>query len=259
MTEPDDRRLTARSVVASTLLGVEPPELPTRSLVATAELLGVTAGSARVAMSRMVAAGELTATDDGYRLAGGPLLTRQARQALSRRGPDDDWDGSWDMTVAAEGLDAPTRAELRQGARALRYGTLRDGVWLRPANLPNGTLAGAEALLRAHGTGLTTTPDRLAEVAGRLWDLRAWSIRADQLLDELARRQAELHDSGPAGLAEGFISSAAILRHLQADPLLPAALLPDPWPGPALRAAHRHFDRLFKSTLRTWQQALAHR
>ena len=40
---PPTRRLTARSAIASTLLGVSPPELPTRSLVATVELLGIAA------------------------------------------------------------------------------------------------------------------------------------------------------------------------------------------------------------------------
>ena len=40
------RRLTARSVVASTLLGSDPPELPTRSLVGTAALFGIAPGTA---------------------------------------------------------------------------------------------------------------------------------------------------------------------------------------------------------------------
>ena len=89
----DRRRLTARSVVASTLLGVRPPQLPTRALVGTAELLGISPGTARVAISRMVASGELEAIDDGYRLASPSLLARQARQDLSRGGRTGRWDG----------------------------------------------------------------------------------------------------------------------------------------------------------------------
>ena len=58
-------RLTARSVLASTLLGLDPPELRTAALVAGAELLGVSPGTARVAISRMVTAGELEPTADG--------------------------------------------------------------------------------------------------------------------------------------------------------------------------------------------------
>jgi len=45
------------------------------------------------------------------------------------------------------------------------------------------------------------------------------------------------------------------LRHLQADPLLPADLLADDWPGPALRRAHGGFDERFKAVLATWQRA----
>ena len=54
------QQLTARSVIASTLLGTDPPVLSGRILVRAAALFGITEGAARVALSRMVAAGELT-------------------------------------------------------------------------------------------------------------------------------------------------------------------------------------------------------
>ena len=54
--------LTARSVIASTLLGTEPPRLPGRVLVRVGELFGITEGTIRTALSRMVASGELTST-----------------------------------------------------------------------------------------------------------------------------------------------------------------------------------------------------
>ena len=63
-------------------------------------------------------------------------------------------------------------------------------------------------------------------LAHRLWDLPAGRpgprpVRA--ALDALA-------PDGPEALAPGFELSAAVLRHLQADPLLPAELLPADWP-----------------------------
>ena len=94
------RRLAARSVIASTLLGLRPPQLRTAALVAGAELLGVSPGTARVAISRMVAAGELEPTADGYRLAG-HLLARQARQDLSRLGAPEPWDAFVPEAAAA--------------------------------------------------------------------------------------------------------------------------------------------------------------
>ncbi|MYX45422.1 PaaX domain-containing protein, C- domain protein, partial [Streptomyces sp. SID89] len=36
---------------------------------------------------------------------------------------------------------------------------------------------------------------------------------------------------------------AAVVRHLLADPVLPAPLLPGRWPGPELRAAYTGYQR----------------
>jgi phenylacetic acid degradation operon negative regulatory protein len=249
-------RLTARSVIASTLLGVRPPQLPTRSLVASAELLGVTAGTARVAMSRMVAVGELEPTSDGYRLAG-HLLARQARQLQSRTGPPDAaWDGSWRTAlVPAEARPAGERAALRRAMAALRYGELRDGAWLRPDNLPPGTLPAAETVAAAQTivvVGPLGAGSDPAAVARSLWDLDGWAATADDLLRELRPLQQRLDAEDASALAEGFVVAAAVLRHLQADPLLPPPLLPDAWPGTALRSAEDRFDRAFKAVLRGW-------
>ncbi|MGN6695672.1 MAG: PaaX family transcriptional regulator C-terminal domain-containing protein [Aquihabitans sp.] len=252
---PERPRLTARSVIASTLLGVQPPELPTRSLVASAELLGVTPGTARVAMSRMVAAGELDATGDGYRLAG-HLLARQARQAQSRTGTPEGWNGDWRTAlVPGEARAAADRADLRRAMNALRYGELRDGVWLRPANLPVGALTSAQAVAAAQTIALVGPLEPGADpvvLARSLWDLDGWADTASALVDELAPLQDRLDVDDTSALAEGFVLSAAVLRHLQADPLLPPALLPDGWPGRRLRAAEDRFDHTFKAVLRTW-------
>jgi phenylacetic acid degradation operon negative regulatory protein len=48
------RPLSARSIVASTLLGCHPPELPTRALVQMGTLYGIPEGTLRVALSRML-------------------------------------------------------------------------------------------------------------------------------------------------------------------------------------------------------------
>ena len=51
--------LTARSVLASALLGMDPPELPVSQLVRLTGLFGISENRARVALSRMVAAARL--------------------------------------------------------------------------------------------------------------------------------------------------------------------------------------------------------
>lgn len=255
------RRLTARSVIASTLLGVRPPELPTRSLVATAELLGVAPGTARVAMSRMVAAGELAATNDGYRLVGATLLARQERQTRSRTGPSDvTWDGAWhQVVVTGEARPPSERVELRATLTARRYAELREGVWLRPDNLgahERVVTAGAPSETEGLGrlVGMEVRPDDPATLAATLWDLTGWSDRALLLRTEIDRLAPALEAGDEAALADGFVVSAAVLRHFQADPLLPADLLPTTWPGPDLRQRYDAFDAAFRTTLTTWQR-----
>ncbi len=68
MAEP---KLNARSVILSTLLGTDPPELPVSALVAVTDLFGLGEGTVRTSLSRMAARGEITTGGDGrYRLAG---------------------------------------------------------------------------------------------------------------------------------------------------------------------------------------------
>ena len=38
-----------------------------------------------------------------------------------------------------------------------------------------------------------------------------------------------------------FVAAAAMVRHLLTDPVLPDELLPDDWPGAALRTAYTNF------------------
>lgn len=247
------RRLTARSAVASTLLGVRPPELPTRSIVATVELLGIAPGTARVAMSRMVAAGDLEATPAGYRLVGRSLLARGSRQDLSRAGAPEPWSGRWRLAVApGEARPAAERSELRAALVALRHGELREGVWLRPDNLPAEVLPDAEACVAARCTTFLTDPDHPGALAGELWDLDGWATSARRLLADVAPLHHRLVDRDPSALATAFTLAAEVLRHLQADPLLPVDLLPPRWPGDELRGAYEAFDAAFKTTLSAW-------
>src|SRR4051812_48794461 len=140
-----ERPLTARSVIASTLLGTAPPTLPGRLLVRAGALFGITEGTVRTALSRMVAAGELTADDGDYTLAGG-LVARQQRQSESRRADVRTWDGTWTTAVVhSESRSSAERGELRTAATALRLAELREGVWLRPDNLDAARLPDASA------------------------------------------------------------------------------------------------------------------
>lgn len=246
------KRLNARSVVLSTLLGTRPPVLPGRVLVRAGELFGIAEGTVRVALSRMVATGELESVDGTYRLAG-RLLERQARQQASVVARTRQWrHGTWRFAlVEGERRSAADRGDLRAAMKALRLAELREGVWLRPDNLQRGALPDAEAVVAAQcieATGALDTAIDAAGLVARLWDLADWADRAS----DLRRQLAALTPSDTDALAPGFVLSAAVLRHLQADPLLPPKLLPDDWPGPALRADYAGWDRAYRTLLRTW-------
>lgn len=231
------RPLTARSVVLSTLLGSHPPELPARYLVRVGELFGVAEGTIRVALSRMVNAGDLVQVNGAYALTE-RLLERQARQDESRSPRTRPWDGDWEMAViTAESRPAADRAALRQAMGALRLAELREGTWLRPANL----LYDRPPAVTAQCTFLIGRPEGdPARLAASLWDLEGWSRRSRELLDAL--------DPGLPP-AEQFVVAAAVLRHLLADPLLPDALLPAGWPGTDLRRRYEEFQRDFDRLL----------
>jgi phenylacetic acid degradation operon negative regulatory protein len=206
-------------VLASTLLGTEPPRLPVSRLIRAGELFGLAPGTVRTALSRMVGAGEARRDADGWYELQGPLLERQTAQRTGRDAAVGDWPGRWRQAVVVGGARSGVeRADLRRAMRRLRMGELREGVWLRPDNLDPGRFpAGATALRRA--------------MAG--------------LVDRL-----EVGDTD--ALRPGFELSAAVLRHVSADPLLPRELWPRHWPGPALRADYDRYDRAYRRLLRSW-------
>jgi phenylacetic acid degradation operon negative regulatory protein len=118
---------------------------------------------------------------------------------------------------------------------------------MRPANVPvrlPDPLDGDIELMRAR-------PADAPGLARRLWDLTEWSERARGLV----RRLDALPPGGPEALAPGFELSAAVLRHLQADPLLPSELLPGDWPGAALRSTYDAWDARYRATLSDWSNA----
>jgi phenylacetic acid degradation operon negative regulatory protein len=237
---------TARSVLASALLGQVPPELPVAHLVHLAGLFGINENRARVALSRMAASGEVTTDGSGrYRLAG-HLLERQDRQAGSRRGETRPWSGRWTMAaVTVSGRSADDRQAMRERLTRARLAECREGVWLRPDNIelvPDPRDDTGLAIFAATPEGEPAT------LAAGLWDLDGWARGARDLAGRLDR----LHTTGPDRLAAGFELSAAVLRHLQADPLLPAELLPTDWPGLALRLTYDRWDRRYREVLTIW-------
>jgi len=230
--------LTARSVILSVLLGSHPPLLPVRSLVRIAELFGITEGSARVALSRLAAEGDVVADGGRYRLSA-RLVARQRRQDEGRQPALQPWRGSWEMAVADRRLGGTAdRAGLGQDLAALHLSELRPGTWVRPANLRrNWPESLGHQVWHFEARVLDPLPrgdtGAARALAATLWDLDGWADRARALLDALRTTQE------PAGR---FVLAAAAVRHLQLDPLLPASLVPARWPGARLRTAYADYE-----------------
>jgi phenylacetic acid degradation operon negative regulatory protein len=220
--------MTARSVVLSVLLGAHPAWASASELIRLTADFGIKETTLRVALTRMVSAGDLLRSADGYRLSD-RLLARQRRQDEAMRPRVRAWRGDWIMLIVTSvGTDARTRATLRTTMHYKRFGQLREGVWMRPDNLDLELDPEVTTRVRV----LRARDDAPAQLAGQLWNLPAWAETGDRLLDEMAQA---------SDVPGRFVVAAAMVRHLLTDPMLPAELLPADWPGARLRAAYHDF------------------
>jgi phenylacetic acid degradation operon negative regulatory protein len=244
-----ERPLSARSVMASLLLGRRPPAAPVADLVRWCALFGISEGTARVALHRMVAKGEIAGRDGTYRLAG-RLAGRQARQERSLRPRVRPWRGDWRVAVVvATRRDASTRAGLRDAMRRNHFAERREGVWMRPDNLA----LDVPAPVRDQCDWMRAQPDGDAvALASRLFRPDRWARRAEVLAGRLEQTVDGLDAAGEGAIADAFVAGAAALRHIGADPLLPAELLPSDWPGRALRDGYARYRREFDHVARGW-------
>ena len=229
--ETDLKPLPARSVVLSLLFGSHPDRMSPAELTRAGEHFGIPASTLRVALTRAVAAGDLRREGTDYVL-GDRLVARQRRQDEGVEDAETPWAGDWEMAVVVvAGRPGPERAALRDQLSAARLAELREGVWTRPANLRRAPAYSDDPVLSCFRVRPEEDP---AELAARLWDLETWTSEGDRLLELLA----DTRDP-----AQRLAVAAHVVRHLTADPLLPAELLPERWPGPALRSAYGEYPR----------------
>lgn len=221
--------LSVRSAILSVLLGCYPEAMPARRVVATGSYLELGESAVRVALTRGVAAGDLERTDEGYRI-GPRQLARFAQQAEAVAAEPHAWDGSWEtVLVVASARSAADRTAQRALLAAQRLAELREGVWLRPANLARPLALDDHPELRV----CESRHDDPAGLAGDLWDLRDWAASGTRLVTDLR---------GTTRPVERLTAAAVLVRHLRTDPLLPTDLLPRDWPGAELRATYAAYQ-----------------
>jgi phenylacetic acid degradation operon negative regulatory protein len=186
-----------------------------------------------------------------------------AGRVQSRRGAQDwsldpalaPWRGAWQIAVVAPGPRATgERAALRDAMRRVRYASPREGLWIRPDNLPRSS-APPEwwKVVDAQCSWWTGRPaDDADDLAATLFDMARWLPRAEMLTARLTGSASALTVSGPDALADAFVTGAAALAHIRSDPLLPRELVAGAATGDALRAAYRNYELAFSAALRSW-------
>jgi phenylacetic acid degradation operon negative regulatory protein len=248
-----DHPLSARSVLATALLGADEPHLTVGELVGVASLFGISDGAARTCLWRMVANGEVSSDDGTYALAGGLLERRERVDDAARIDDVLPWDGTWELAIVSlDRRSAADRIALRRAATALHLGELREGVWVRPDNLDPHRLSSVRAVLdrqcvHFHGAAADglSAPD-----VRSLFGLDDWAADARRLVAAM-RDEIDVEAVDANDFTYQFALSITVVRHLERDPLLPAEFASKDWPGQALRTTYRRFDQVFKQRLNT--------
>lgn len=184
-------------------------------------------------------------TDDGLRALAG--FGGRALQAHAQDSGPTGWDGHWHLVAfAVPEARRTARDALRDQLGALGGAPVHNGLYVSPHPWDKDVVATAEQLGVVEHVTLART-DQLAvggvseprELAARLWPiddvasryrsfLDRWSVALDHM-SHMQRQNVQLPDSAflPGALAMALAYRAC----LDADPLLPAELLPHPWPG----------------------------
>lgn len=247
-------------------------EIPTRMLVhaliredgtvsadelyTVAETLGMSDQQVRLCVKRLVAESRFThegrgrkallhATEDTtHALAPNADFLRHALRQDAGLAP---WDDVWHLAAFAVPESARTaRDALRETLVRLGGAPLQGGLYVC-ANAWEPYVEDAAHRLGAHGAlSLLTTTDlrrgdtrEPAELARRLWPLREVADRYHRLSRIAQPRLDRL--TGSAGLSPSELLTIAVelaaelTRAMEADPLLPPQLLPQPWPGTQAR------------------------
>lgn len=219
--------LPARSVALSLLLGAGQPRLSANELVTLGGHFGISPTAMRVALSRMVSAGELDLEDSVYVLTE-RHLRRQKRTEEMIDPQTRDYEGAWrTIILTGTGRSASERAETRAELQNSRFAMLREGVWLRPDNL-----AQAPPRPASEHVVLDSVPDNEQMLVGTLWELGRWEAEAWMVMAALR--------SGTDNMRR-LRAAAAAVRLLIEDPVLPAKLVPQDWPAHHLREEYERF------------------
>lgn len=251
-TEPETTTLLSRIPISAgpiiiTLIGdaILPRggTISLKTLTALLAGLGVKAGQARTALSRLVVEGWLersrTGRETSYRLAASRLGEFQAAMQRVYAPAPDDWSGAFDQVVLLE-PNAATRAARRVVLEHQGFGAVAPNTLIRPAGLhPQNTAdVAAPATHDVIGRFVPRSGCDLVALARTVWPLADAAHRFEQFCATFSPVLSHMRGRRVLGATafEARIRAAhAFRRAVLRDPGLPAALLPADWPGLAAR------------------------
>jgi phenylacetic acid degradation operon negative regulatory protein len=234
--------------------------------------LGVSDRLVRTSVFRLVQEGWLVASREGRRSRyalepkARPRFERANRRIYSPQGLD--WDGRWTFVLAPAGsIDGDLRALLRKELEWEGFAMLATGVMAHPAQVDKtsrDTLR--EILARAGADGKVFVCDAaelpgvgsrpLPELVGDAWDLASVVAGYRGFIDTFTPLLALLEEGRQVPAQDAFAIRTLLIhayRRVQLhDPMLPVALLPEPWPGSDAYELAKRIYRL------AWAQAEEH-
>jgi phenylacetic acid degradation operon negative regulatory protein len=208
--------------------------------------LDIDSGVVRTAMSRLAADGWLERNKIGrnsfYRLAqkGWQTFDTAAKHIYNPQAAD--WTGRFELLLMTNAAD---RDASREALKDAGFGSPLPGVWIAPSGVPVPEQAAyairlevsaeddSGGRLLSESWPLQRTADAYMKFMKTFEPLRGWIDRQERLSE-----------------ADAFTARILLIHHYRRvvlrDPLLPAALLPQDWPG---RAAHQLCGEVFRGLL----------
>ncbi|WP_075793360.1 phenylacetic acid degradation operon negative regulatory protein PaaX [Massilia putida] len=238
------------------------------SLIELVAPLGATDRLVRTSVFRLVQEGWLVANREGRRSSYALQPDAEPRFARANRRiyapPGVDWNGRWTLVLAPNGsIDSSLRAAVRKELEWEGFAMLASGLLAHPAADPDGV---AEVLHRVDGAGkvfvcaATELPGvearPLAELVREGWDLSGVVAGYRRFIDAFTPLLDLLRAEPAPEPRQAFIVRTLLIhayRRVQLhDPMLPLALLPQPWPGSEAYALAQAIYRL------VWEPAERH-
>jgi phenylacetic acid degradation operon negative regulatory protein len=183
--------------------------------------------------------------------------------------PAQAWDGHWTLVVIDGGDGTPaSRAGLRRELEWVGLGTIAPNVMASPLTSTDDVIAVLDRLHVGRGALVTRARVTGGSIAASDVDLARRCVPLDDLAaryTQVAGWLAPLLDAPPPDdAADGeqaftarLLAIACFRRVVLTDPLLPAALLPQPWPGVLARRVVADLYRRVAAPSEAWLRAVA--